>query len=47
VSRQIALIGLLQFQKPKDVSVAQSQLQEVKAAVDSWDSPEARLEKAL
>ena len=36
----LALIGLLQFQKPKDVSGAQSQLQEVKAAVDSWDTPD-------
>jgi hypothetical protein len=34
----LALIGLLQFEKPRDVKTAQSQLQEIKAAVDAWDS---------
>jgi hypothetical protein len=34
----LGLIGLLQFEKPKDVKTAQSQLQEIKLAVDSWDS---------
>jgi hypothetical protein len=34
----LALIGLLQFQKPKDYSVAQHQLAEIKTAADAWDS---------
>jgi hypothetical protein len=34
----LALIGLLQFEKPKEVKTAQSQLQEIKLAVDAWDS---------
>ena len=34
----LALIGLLQFEKPKDAKTAQSQLQEIKLAVDAWDS---------
>ena len=36
----LALIGLVQFQKPKDVLTAQYELQEIKAAVDGWDTPE-------
>ncbi|KAA6465330.1 hypothetical protein DYQ86_05150 [Acidobacteria bacterium AB60] len=34
----LALIGLLQFQKPKDLSGAQRQLTDIKNAVDGWDS---------
>jgi hypothetical protein len=34
----LALIGLLQFQKPKDLSAAQRQLTDIKNAVDGWDS---------
>jgi hypothetical protein len=34
----LALIGLVQFEKPKDVSTAQFQLQEIKKAVDNWTS---------
>jgi len=34
----LALIGLLQFEKPKDVKTAQSQLQEIKLTLDAWNS---------
>jgi len=33
----LALIGLVQFERPKDVSTAQSQLHEVWSALDEWD----------
>ncbi len=36
----LALVGLLQFQKPKDVSLARSQLADIKSAVDNWGSQE-------
>ncbi len=32
----VALLGLLLFEKPKDVATAQTQLEEVKALVDLW-----------
>jgi hypothetical protein len=34
----LALIGLLQFEKPKDVRAAQNQLQDIKSAIEGWDS---------
>jgi hypothetical protein len=36
----LGLIGLIQFQKPRDVSIAQFQLQEIMKAVDAWDTPQ-------
>ena len=36
----IGLIGLVQFKKPLEVSTARSQLQEIKSAVDRWNSQE-------
>ena len=34
----LALIGVVQFQKPPDVTTAQSQLQEITKAIEAWDS---------
>jgi hypothetical protein len=34
----LALIGLIQFERPKDVSTALYQLQEIKKAVEDWKS---------
>jgi hypothetical protein len=34
----VALVGLIQFRKPLEVTTAQYQLQEIRAAVDSWNS---------
>jgi hypothetical protein len=34
----LALIGVIQFKKPLEVTTAQSQLQEIKSAVDRWDT---------
>jgi len=36
----LALIGVIQFKKPLEVSTAQYQLQEVKSAVDGWNADE-------
>lgn len=36
----LGLVGLIQFQRPNDVAAAQYQLQEIKSAVDHWDSGE-------
>jgi hypothetical protein len=38
----VALIGLLQFEKPKDVTTARYQLGEIKYAVDNWGSDEVK-----
>jgi hypothetical protein len=34
----LALIGVVQFKKPLEVTAAQSQLQEIKSAVDAWNT---------
>jgi len=34
----LALIGLIQFKKPVEVTTAQYQLQEIKSAVDGWNT---------
>src|SRR5579885_2237297 len=36
----LALIGVVQFKKPLNLTTAQCQLQEIKSAVDHWNSAE-------
>src|SRR5690348_14051707 len=36
----LGLIGLVQFKKPLEVSTARRQLQDIKSAVDRWNSDE-------
>jgi hypothetical protein len=36
----LALMGLLQFQKPRDVSIAEDQLREIRKLLDGWNGPE-------
>jgi len=38
----LALIGVVQFEKPKDLTTAQTQLREIKSAVDNWDSDQVK-----
>jgi len=42
----LALVGIIQFRKPVEVTVAQSQLQEIRSAVDSWN-PQAIFQNAF